>query len=147
MKTLSNIRFGAVAKALIALCLTSAFAFGADNAAEEAFNRGLAAYNRGDLQEAVKQYTQAIKIDPKYADAYYNRGLAYANLGDTSKAIADWTQAIKIDPSFALAYNNRAAAFGVLGDLKNATKDARKACELGNCKALQVLAQEKLLRD
>ncbi|MDR2034156.1 MAG: tetratricopeptide repeat protein [Helicobacteraceae bacterium] len=140
MKTL--FKFGMVATALIVFYLM----FGA-SAADEAYNSGVTAQDRGDLQEAIKQYTEAIKLDPKYTWAYNNRGLAYADLGDTSKAIADFTQAIKLDPKLALAYNNRAVAHAMLDDLKSATKDARKACGLGECKALQVLEQEKLLRD
>jgi tetratricopeptide (TPR) repeat protein len=112
MKTLLDNRFGIIVKALIAFCLTTAFAFGA-SAAEEALDRGEAAENRGDLQEAIKQYAQAIKIDPNYALAYVFRGNAYDKLGD----------------------------------YKSATKDARKACELGDCKALKYLGQNKLLRD
>ncbi|MDR2152972.1 MAG: tetratricopeptide repeat protein [Helicobacteraceae bacterium] len=145
MKTLY--KFVVAAKTLIALRLTSAFAFGANSAAKEAFDRGVATYEQGNLQEAIKQYTQAIKIDPNSAQAYNNRGIAYGKLGDYGKAIADFTQAIKIDPKYATAYNNRAVAYAFLNDLKNATKDARKACELGECTALQILAQEKLLRD
>ncbi|MDR2151642.1 MAG: tetratricopeptide repeat protein [Helicobacteraceae bacterium] len=148
MKRLFNIRFGVVAKALIALCFTALLPlFAADKAAKEAFDRGLTATAQGNMQEAIKQFTQAIKIDPKYAKAYYNRGVVYEKIGDYKQAISDYNQAIKVDPNFAWAYNNRASAYISLNDYKNATKDARKACELGDCKALYYLAQNKLLRD
>lgn len=39
-------------------------------------NRGLVRKNRGDLNGAISDYSQAIKIDPNYAPAYYNRGRA-----------------------------------------------------------------------
>jgi tetratricopeptide (TPR) repeat protein len=93
-----------VLKALIAVCLTAVFAFSADNGVQAAFDRGLAAADRGDEQEAIRQYTQAIKLNPNYASVYYNRGIAYANLGDTSKAI-------ELNPNYTDAYINRGIAY------------------------------------
>ncbi|MDR2099620.1 MAG: hypothetical protein LBP40_02175 [Campylobacteraceae bacterium] len=49
----SIFKFKALVKTLIALRLISTFAFSA-NTAQEAFDRGVAAYERGDLQEAIK---------------------------------------------------------------------------------------------
>ncbi|MDR2152028.1 MAG: tetratricopeptide repeat protein, partial [Helicobacteraceae bacterium] len=114
---------------MIALCLAAAFAFGAKSA-KEAYDRGVAAQNRGDYQEAIKQYTEAIKADPKLAIAYAYRGMAYYNLGDYKQAITDCNQAIEIDPKLAMAYSVRSDAHLALGDDKNAEKDGRKACEL-----------------
>ncbi|MFM6435074.1 MAG: tetratricopeptide repeat protein, partial [Microcystis panniformis] len=44
----------------------------------------------GDIQGAISDYNQAIKIDPNEAPNYSNRGQARQNLGDFSGAIADW---------------------------------------------------------
>src|SRR4051812_45781158 len=41
------------------------------------YNLGLAFYNKGDLPNAIANYTQAIRLNSSSADAYYNRGLAY----------------------------------------------------------------------
>ena len=41
-------------------------------------------------------YNEAIKIDPKYAEAYNNRGAAKGKLGQHQEAIADYNKAIKI---------------------------------------------------
>ncbi|MDR2034644.1 MAG: hypothetical protein LBP89_08465 [Helicobacteraceae bacterium] len=49
MKALFDNRLEIVAKALIAFCLTSAFAFGA-SVADKTLDRGLTAYDRGDPQ-------------------------------------------------------------------------------------------------
>ncbi|MDR2033112.1 MAG: tetratricopeptide repeat protein [Helicobacteraceae bacterium] len=111
------------------------------------FSRGLAYHNLGDTSKAIADYTQAIKIKPKNALAYLIRGLAYGQLSDYDKAIADYNQAIKIDPNNAAAYGSRGIAYAGLSDYRSATKDARKACELGDCKLLQLLTQQKRLRD
>ncbi|MDR2152040.1 MAG: tetratricopeptide repeat protein, partial [Helicobacteraceae bacterium] len=50
------------------------------------YNRGKAAYKQDDFQEAIKQYTQAIDLDPSYANAYVSRGVAYEGLGEAQNA-------------------------------------------------------------
>ena len=42
--------------------------------------------------------SEAIRLDPKSADAYYNRGLAYLYSGDLAKALADVSEASALDP-------------------------------------------------
>jgi tetratricopeptide (TPR) repeat protein len=54
--------------------------------------------------QAIADYTQAIRIAPNYVDAYNQRGSAYINKGDEDRAIADFTQVIRLDPNNALAY-------------------------------------------
>ncbi|GHV06923.1 hypothetical protein AGMMS50229_12670 [Campylobacterota bacterium] len=126
-------------KAILVLLAFAVFAFA------DAYGDGMVAANRGE--EAVKQSTQAIKIDPNDAKAYYNRGNSYFELADYKKAIADYTQAIKIDPNHADAYNNRGNSYGKLYNYKKATKDARKACDLGNCKVLKWLGDNHKIDD
>ena len=38
---------------------------------------GVVLYELGRREEAIKDYTKAIDIDPQDSDAYYNRGLNY----------------------------------------------------------------------
>jgi tetratricopeptide (TPR) repeat protein len=42
-------------------------------------------------QEAVNDYSAAIKLEPSNLSSYANRGLAYANIEDDEKAIYDFT--------------------------------------------------------
>ena len=46
-----------------------------------------------DYQGAISDYSEAIRIDPNYTDAYYNRGNTYELLNENSKAIADFKNA------------------------------------------------------
>ena len=41
--------------------------------------RGAEATESGQFQQAIEDYTEAISLDPKDADAYYNRGSAYSS--------------------------------------------------------------------
>ncbi|MEZ4510068.1 MAG: tetratricopeptide repeat protein [Eubacteriales bacterium] len=54
----------------------------------------------------MRDFSDAILIDPEDANAYYNRGLAYASLDQNELAIADFTVAVQLDPMHGGAYNN-----------------------------------------
>jgi tetratricopeptide (TPR) repeat protein len=81
------------------------------NRAISYFDRAIAYRDRKDYDHALADYTDAIKIDPQYADAYLNRGWIYATRGDSKSAIADFTQAIQFKPSSALPFFNRGLAY------------------------------------
>ncbi len=93
-------------------------------------NRGLAYKNLGDYPQAMKDFDEAIRIKPEYAEAYYNRGLAHKALGNAGQAIADYSRAIRIKPNMAEAYNNRGNAYGESGDCNQALMDFNAALEI-----------------
>jgi tetratricopeptide (TPR) repeat protein len=43
--------------------------------------------------QAIADYTEAIRLDPKYALAYNNRGNAYEKKGEKLKAAEDFARA------------------------------------------------------
>ena len=92
----------------------------------------------GQYQLAINNYNEAIRIKPDYAKYYNNRGAAYANLGQYQRAIEDYNQAIRLKPDFGHAYNNRGAAYLLQGNNMLGCSDAQKACELGNCKLVEI---------
>src|SRR5262249_7737007 len=73
--------------------------------------RGISYKSKGDVDRAIANFSEAIRLDPKYAEAYYVRGVAYGNKGDLDRAIADYSEAIRLDPKLAAAYNNRGNAY------------------------------------
>ncbi|GAB4537170.1 MAG: hypothetical protein Kow0063_23550 [Anaerolineae bacterium] len=52
---------------------------------------------QGNNQAALKDYDQAILVDPDNADAYYTRGRLYEQLGRNDEALADYIQVLLID--------------------------------------------------
>jgi tetratricopeptide (TPR) repeat protein len=92
--------------------------------------RGMAWAAKRELDRAIADFEQAIRINPKDAEAYYSRGLARKLKGDLEAAIADYDQAIQLDAKYANAYVNRGAAWGEKGDLDRAIADFDEAIRL-----------------
>ena len=60
------------------------------------YNRGKAYYNLGEYEKAIADFTQAINMNPDFAEAYQSRGIAYQASGDYQKADRDFNQAKEI---------------------------------------------------
>ena len=91
-----------------------------------------------DPKKAIGYLNNAIKLQPDYAQAYYNRGNAYYGLGLYKRAIKDYNETIRLKPKDIDAYYNRGNAYFFLGNNKLGCLDAQKACDLGDCKLLEV---------
>jgi len=59
--------------------------------------RGMCHDAKNDMQEALADYSKALEIDPKLAEAYGNRAMVYMKLGEVDKAKEDATAAKRID--------------------------------------------------
>ena len=94
------------------------------------FDQGLACEERGDHDKAITNYTEAIRFNPKYAEAYCNRGLVYLNKGDFDKAISDYTEAIRLKPTLDYAFCNRGVALDRKGEHDLAVADYSEAIRL-----------------
>jgi tetratricopeptide (TPR) repeat protein len=70
-------------------------------------SRGIAWRDKGNVDRAIADYNEAIRIDPKWAAAFVSRALARAAKGDKAGTIADYNEAIRVDPKYAAAYYNR----------------------------------------
>jgi tetratricopeptide (TPR) repeat protein len=64
--------------------------------ARAAYDRGQAAYKGGNYSLAIVEYTEAIRLDIYYADAFYARSLAYRSLGDLERADSDLSESMRL---------------------------------------------------
>ena len=95
------------------------------------FERGYVSANDKNFAEAIRCYTEAIRLEPELAVAYNNRGNIYSrDKGDTKSAIKDYDKAIRLKPDYADAYNNRGNARSNNNDLQGALADYDEAIRL-----------------
>jgi tetratricopeptide (TPR) repeat protein len=92
--------------------------------------RGRKLLQEEHYDEAIRQLTEALKLDPVLAQAYNARGFAHFRLKHYAKAIADFDEAIRFFPGYANAYVNRAVARRASGDTAGAIEDQARAREL-----------------
>ena len=92
--------------------------------------RGLAHYDKGDLDRSIADYDKAIQLKPDFAEAYSFRGVAHYDKGDLDHAIADYDKAIQLKPDLAAVYFFRGNAYYDKGDLNRAMADYDKAIQL-----------------
>ena len=91
---------------------------------------GTEAYQRGDYDRAIADFTRSIQGDPRNATAYNNRGAAYNGKRDWDRAITDFTEAIRLDPNYAASYRHRGFAYMQRGNFGQARADVDKALQL-----------------
>jgi carboxyl-terminal processing protease len=93
-------------------------------------NRGAAYHQKNDFDRAIADYSEAIRLDPKYALAFGNRGSTYDDKKEFDRAIADYNEAIRLNPKYAVAFNNRGVAHRNKKEFDRAIADYSEAIRL-----------------
>jgi tetratricopeptide (TPR) repeat protein len=112
-------------------------------------NRGVELKRKGDIDGAIKDYNESIKLNPNDYFAYNNRANTLRDKGDLPGAIADYTTAVRLEPGYAAAYTNRARVHERMNDLAKARADYNAALaappkKFDNSPWAQNLARERL---
>src|SRR5262249_46947134 len=74
--------------------------------------RGVTYLAQGDLDHALADFNESMRVDPTYARAYNDRGITWYRTGDLDRAIADYDQAIRPTPDAASTAAQRATSTG-----------------------------------
>jgi tetratricopeptide (TPR) repeat protein len=92
--------------------------------------RGQLLAGAGHTSEALRDFEDAIRLDPQRWRAIHNRGVLLAQAGRFEQAFDDFSHTIQLQPDYAKAYSNRAALLVVAGRLQQAADDYRQAIDL-----------------
>ena len=92
--------------------------------------KGIQYDDQGNYAQAIVEFTNAIKINPDYADSYNKRGLVYYNQAQYEQSIKDYGIAIQLNPKYTDAYNNRGIIYFDMEKYDLAISDYSKAIEL-----------------
>lgn len=92
--------------------------------------RGQRLYDQGQVNEAIAEWHEAIRLAPQAARAHHLLGVALRDRGEQTKAIAAFREALRLEPDDATAYVHLARALEVAGDTPGALEAYRAALRL-----------------
>jgi len=81
-------------------------------------------------EEALHDFNQAIKLDPKYSRAITRRGETYQSMKRYEEALQDFNQAIELDPKDTWAIAHRGQTYQSMERYEEALQDFNQAIEL-----------------
>ncbi len=99
-------------------------------------NLGIRLVEAGRIDEAMSHYTQALLLNPEYAEAHYNLGNAFIRLGRLDEARGSYMQAIAIYPEFPAAQTNLAETLARMGQSKESIEHFAIAADMNPKKAV-----------
>jgi tetratricopeptide (TPR) repeat protein len=97
------------------------------------FNRWIDPGNdiRAGKQQAIKSFTKAIQLNPRYISAYFSRAIVYEQVEEFQKALADYNKLLSLFPENYEVYNNRGVLKKTeLNDIQGALQDLNQAIAL-----------------
>lgn len=94
------------------------------------FERGSEQFALGEYFDAIYDFSEAIRLNPAFEEAYSAKGYTFFQLGQFTQAVDYCTKAIEINPDFAEAYSNRGIAYGGLKDYNSAISDFSEAIRI-----------------
>lgn len=91
---------------------------------------GMALNYQGYYPQAVKQFQQAIELDPNYSPAYLNLGITYFYMKRFNESISSETKAISLNPNNPEAYFFLAQGYEKQNNRPEAIRNYKKFLEI-----------------
>jgi lipoprotein NlpI len=82
--------------------------------------RGETYRDQGLYDQAISDFSQALKIAPGLAEAFNGRGLVFAKKGLYDRAVTEYGAALELKPDFAFAYTNLGRSYFFQGNFSKA---------------------------
>jgi tetratricopeptide (TPR) repeat protein len=101
--------------------------------------RGLAFRNKGELERAIRDFDEAIRLTPSIAEDYHNRGALLAERGDYDLAFEDYRLAIRLNPKASEYYGSRGRAYERKGEQEKAKANFDKARQIRQASPKELL--------
>ncbi len=98
--------------------------------AEQHYNSGLASHKKGDFQNALAEFREAVRLNPNDVEARVHIGVVLMDENEVDDAIKQLHAAIQLDPDHAVGHLNLGLALMRKDDLENAIAEFRKAIQI-----------------
>jgi tetratricopeptide (TPR) repeat protein len=82
------------------------------------------------LEDAIRSFELALRIDPKYVDAWIKKGYAHFHLGQYTVAISSYDKALDIDLNDGEAWNMKGLAYYKMNNYEKAVEACEKAIDI-----------------
>jgi tetratricopeptide (TPR) repeat protein len=93
-------------------------------------NLGQALAGQGRIDEAIAQYSKAMRLKPDDPQAHLNLGAALAAQGRIDEAIAKYSEALRLEPDFPMAHMNLGVALARQGRIDAAIAQYSEALRI-----------------
>jgi tetratricopeptide (TPR) repeat protein len=104
-----------------ALVIQSAYTFSSS---------GISYLESNQFDRAIRNFDQAIKLDPNYIDALVSRCFARAIVGQLEQALTDCNESLRLKPNSVEAFENRGLTHLKLGQFEKAINDYDTALKI-----------------
>jgi protein O-mannosyl-transferase len=91
---------------------------------------GIILGQKGQSEEAIRHYQEALRLEPGCAEAHYNLGAARDKKGQSEEAIRHYQEALRLEPDHAEAHNNLGLALDKKGESEEAIRQYQEALRL-----------------
>lgn len=102
----------------------------APDSAKWYYDRGVDFSSRGDAKRAVKEYSRALEIKPRFPQAHCNLGFVLADLNRADEAVEHFREALRISPEEAMPHYGLGVAYSRLGRIDDAIREYRAAVRM-----------------
>jgi tetratricopeptide (TPR) repeat protein len=85
--------------------------------------RGYANTHKGEIDEAMEDFNEALRLHPDDVFLLVSRGHCWFNKKEYEKAVQDYTKALDVDPNCSIALASRIRAYVMMGEVEKALPD------------------------
>jgi tetratricopeptide (TPR) repeat protein len=93
------------------------------------YKKGVNHMSNDKLNDAIRSFELALRLDPKFVEAWIKKGYAHFHMGDYSFAISSYDMALNIDPDNYEAWNLKGLAYYKMNNYAKAIECCTKALD------------------
>jgi tetratricopeptide (TPR) repeat protein len=86
--------------------------------------------NLNEHIEGIRAYREAVRIEPRFADAWHGLALAHVQLGETAEAMKAFLEVVRLEPNHPTAWVGVGAAQAEVGNFRSAARSFREAARV-----------------